>query len=383
MKLEDLIQSYCLKEELSTFDPYDVWKTKIGLFVKNLFNESRLIGAAPALALTLIDLYVNNGFRVGYDKQEYPIVRSLAALTLLNLYEKEQNPIHLEYADKHLTWLVDHACKGYSGACWGLGFKWPAAPGVIYDENTPHSTHTPYALEAFHRFYCVTNDPKYNPQIKSAFRFYEKDLIIMNETEDSMAISYGPFEDRIVVNAAAYSLFIYSLFLYHLPEEREHITKKIGKLYRFITDNQRADGSWLYSPDDTKPFIDCFHSCFVIKNLIKANKNFGLANVDRAIESGYAYVLNNFFNEEKKLYKRFTVKNKLSLINYDLYDNAEVLNLAKMMGDATTVNFLQPHLIHTFVRSGAVYSSIDITHRLINKNHLRWATMPFLYALSK
>ncbi|RZK25942.1 MAG: hypothetical protein EOO43_04195, partial [Flavobacterium sp.] len=113
----------CISENLSSYDPYDVWKTKIGFYVKNLFNNNMVLGALPALILTLFDQLINNKLRVGYKKQEYPIVRSLAAQILIKNYIKTQNTPILSSVESHLDWLEKNSSKGFSGVCWGLGFK--------------------------------------------------------------------------------------------------------------------------------------------------------------------------------------------------------------------------------------------------------------------
>lgn len=38
MQNKELIEKYCLQDNLETYDPYDIWKTKLGFFVKNGFN---------------------------------------------------------------------------------------------------------------------------------------------------------------------------------------------------------------------------------------------------------------------------------------------------------------------------------------------------------
>src|SRR5664280_1564800 len=188
---EQIIKQFCLSNNLATYDPYDIWKTGIGIKVKSLFNTFRLLGASPALALTLYDQLLNNRFRFGYKKQEYPIVRALAGQVLLNEYQRSNDKELLSAINIHLEWLKENMSKGYSGACWGLGFKWSALKNVIYDANTPHTTHTPYALEAFHRYTKLTGDPKYIGLMKSCFSYYEKDVYVMFEDADMMAVSYG------------------------------------------------------------------------------------------------------------------------------------------------------------------------------------------------
>jgi hypothetical protein len=379
-----LIENYCLKMDLSTDDPYDIWKTVLGVKVKDWFNRNRLLAGGPALIMTLYDQFINNEVRIGYLKQEYPIVRALAAQSLLNIYSISKNEQYLKYSIIHLDWLVENGSKGYSGYCWGLGFKWAVYKGVIYEANTPHSTHTPYALEAFDLYTRITKDLRYENVIKSCFEFYEKDLQILCENEDSMAISYGPFKDRPVNNAVSYTLFAYSIFLNYFPEKEDYIKNKMIKFFRFLVNNQLENGAWYYAPMESRSFIDCFHSCIIIKNLHKARTRVNnLEKSDTIIKKGYQYILSAFYNEKMRLFKRFTKSNKFSMVNYDLYDNAEVLALSKLMGDVITSESLEKRIAEVFVKNkNEIYSSINIIGGLINKNTLRWAVMPYLFSLS-
>ncbi|MGD8556731.1 MAG: hypothetical protein PVJ14_05220, partial [Chromatiales bacterium] len=99
---EELIQSYTWTTSLETDDPYDVWKTALGFKVKHLYNNNQLLGLLPAAGLTVFDTYVNNSARMFYQKQEYPIVRALAAQTLLNLYQNQPSETTLGWVKCHL-----------------------------------------------------------------------------------------------------------------------------------------------------------------------------------------------------------------------------------------------------------------------------------------
>jgi hypothetical protein len=155
---------------LSTYDPYDIWKTAFGFQVKQFYNSHPLAGLPSAAALTLFDTFVNNRLRIGYQRQEYPIVRATAALCLLNRYVRRGERKLLEYAGRHLDWLVANSCRGYSGCCWGLNFTFGTGPRLVYDAATPLSTITPYALEALVRYAAVTGKeriPLARPRAKS------------------------------------------------------------------------------------------------------------------------------------------------------------------------------------------------------------------------
>jgi hypothetical protein len=206
----------------------------------------------------------------------------------------------------------------------------------------------------------------------------------MKETEDMLILSYGVEKDRIVTNANSYSMYMYALLIDFLPEQEEYIKGKIKKLYNFIISVQQDNGSWLYSPYDDDTFIDCFHSAIVVKNIIKTGRLTFLEDVDTVSTRGYTYIIKSFMNEEYNLCKRFSISNKISLTKFDLYDNAEVLNLAIMQDDKETVqklsNAIQKHFIN---EKNEVASMIDLLGKRKNFNHLRWAVVPYLNTLSK
>lgn len=378
------ILKYCKGDDLAGFDPYDIWKTRGGYFVKQGFNRIRLLFAAPALALTLFDVFINNSARLFYKKQEYPIVRALAALTLMNLHQKTGLPEYLQAAETHLNWLHRNTSPNYKGSGWGLGFKWNISGDIVFSAETPLSTHTPYVLEALHTYYQITQDQDYLKRMNRVFDFYEHDIRLVYEQDNEAAVSYGPIGDIVVTNATSYTLFAYSIFHRHFPHKAVEITDKIQRFYNFIRTMQRNDGSWLYAPFEKNTFIDCFHSAFILKNLIKVKKNidFELDSIDEIIQSGYDSVIEGFLVKEKSLFKRFSLSNKPSLVKFDLYDNAEMLNLAFLMGDTALVQKLNAAIKSNFYKNDNIYSMIDILGYKKNKNTLRWAVLPYLFSLS-
>ena len=381
-EINKFIERYCCKDDLSTYDPYDIWKTWYGLPVKKLYNRHSVVGLLPAVALTLFDTYFNNNLRKSYVKQEYAIVRALASLALLNLYKSQGSVFYLNYIEKHLQWLADNPCIGH-GYSWGLGFTHAVSEDVIYDSNTPFTTITVYALEAFIEYIHITGRRDYLHIVNGVYDFFENNIKIMDETDDCLATSYGPLRDRVVINALSYTMFSYALLLQYIPDENKHnATVKIQKLYNYIRNNQNENGAWLYSPHGNS-FIDCFHSCIVLKNLIKTNRLLSLSDCSAIVEKGYDYLKNNFFDNKARLFRRFTLSNKPSLIKYDLYDNAEMFNLACLYDDHAVISSLSASIKTNFCKGKDIYSQIVEPGLLRNKNMLRWAVMPYIHALSQ
>ena len=380
--MKGLIEYFCARDDLSTPDPYDVWNTGLGFRVKRFYHRHPLAGLGSAGAGALLDL-INDKRRWFYTPREYPIVRAMAALSLLNLYRHHHEERILECAESHLQWLLVNRCRGYFGYGWGLGFRHAVTADLVYDDNTPFSTMTPYPLEAFLAFTDVTGDERFRTAIEGILQFFDHDIQVMEEDAEGMATSYGPFRDRTVINAASYAMYSYALCLpYAPPERRPRVQERIRKLYLYIRRNQRADGSWLYSSDGP-PFIDCFHSCIVLKNLIKCSQTVTLDGSANVIRAGYDYLKKAFFDERRFLFRRFSLRNKPGLVRFDLYDNSEALNLSLLLGDIRLSDDLLSSILRNFVSDLDIYSKIDVFGVRRTKNTLRWAVMPFLYAVSQ
>jgi hypothetical protein len=371
-----LIEHFCFQDDLSTYDPYDIWKTSAGFRVKQWYNAHPRSGVAPAAVFTLFDTLVNNRSRAFYDRMDYAVVRATAALCLLNLFEVQPNERHITYARLHLDWLLLNSCKGYKGLGWGLGFPHAVSREIVYSSNTPFTTITPYALEALIKYSRVTGETRYDEAILRVKRFFNQDVVVMEDDGTAMVTSYGPQHDRKVINAVSYTMYAHSLL------EGSKGLKRIGKLYEYIRRHQNEDGSWLYSPDGSS-FIDCFHSCIVLKNLIKTSQLVPLDGVTSVVRSGYEYVRRTLFDAEHSLFRRFSVTNKYGIVRFDLYDNAEALNLALLMDDQEHAKELLASIDRHFRNGMDIYSQIDLFGFRRNKNTLRWAVMPFLYAASQ
>jgi hypothetical protein len=380
--LTALIEHFCAQDDLASYDPYDIWKTSVGFRVKKLYYRHPRLGLLPAAVLSLFDDLVNGELRLFYTRDEYPIVRALAALCLFNLYRRDRDTRYLEIAKRHLQWLLANSCEGYKGYCWGLGFENAVNRNLVYGSRSPFSTITPYALEAFVHYSQLTGDTEFHPAIERIFEFFDKDIQVMEEDDQAVATSYGPFRDRTVINAVSYTMYSYCLCLAYAPKsQRQRMEAKVRKLYTYIRRNQRMDGSWFYSPHGNS-FIDCFHSSIVLKNVIKSDRIVELDDTAAVVTAGYEYLKKAFFDDRYFLFKRFSVANKPGLVRFDLYDNAEVLNLAMLVGDVGLVERLLPSVIRHFCKGLDVYSQIDLIGARRNRNTLRWAVMPFLYAVS-
>ena len=366
--------------DLSTYDPYDIWKSKLGHGVKSLFNFNKYLGLIPAAKLTIFD-DLNDRTRWFYRKQEYPIVRAFSALIALRRFDTTQDKEWMGIAKRHIDWLIQNKAGFSRHYSWGINFKISINKDLVYPADIGFTTITPYALEALDIYYQKTQDDSLLTVIKGVLDYFENDVQVMYEDEAIMATSYGPSEDRIVTNAVSYTMYSYAI-LSKYTSNNDQIISKINKLYNFITKHQKTNGSWLYEPLSNSSFVDCFHSCFVLKNIIKTNKIIELEGASDVVLKGTAYLKDNFYDSESGLYKRFSITNKPLFIKWDLYDNAEMLNLLELTNDIESARNLNTRIQEHFVRGSKIYSQINYFNKKRKKDTLRWAVMPYIYALS-
>jgi len=376
---------HLLGPDLCTHDPYDLWKTKLGLWLRRLYYQNGIITAPLVAPFFLLDLYAPRVVRAFIGPQEYPTVRAMAVMAALNLHQIAPDSKYVRLAEISADWLLEHQSPGYHGACWGLNFPW-MTKGGYYPPTTPFITHTPYCVEALFRCFDITKKEKYHEAALSTLKFLEMDLSIIFEENDKIAMGYGPGnENRIVVNANSYAMMLYALLATKMPELCDTLLQKARRLYNLVVASQNQDGSWLYYRDaNAGNFIDCFHSCFVMKNLIKYGK---LAGVDviPAVDKGLGYVLENFVDRKYHLARRFTVSANPSFVKFDLYDQAELINVLLLRGrqqDAETL--LQAVLQHFYLPEKRTFGyQIDVFGLLNKMSYLRWAVMPMTLVLSE
>jgi hypothetical protein len=84
---------------------------------------------------------------------------------------------------------------------------------------------------------------------------------------------------------------------------------------------QNADGSWPYSTDEERLFVDHFHTCFVLKALAKIEAITKNPACTKAIERGVDYYVKNLF-DEAGLPKPFSRRPRMTVYRRELYDYA-------------------------------------------------------------
>src|SRR6185295_1354295 len=134
-----------------------------------------------------------------------------------------------------------------------------------------------------------------------------------------------------VVNASAYRAFV--LFDAARRFDDDACRTKAGKNLRFILDAQRPDGSWLYALDSpAEAFIDHFHTCFVLKNLYKLNRDLHSGEVAAAVRRGYEWYRRSLFDSDDNP-RSFTIAPRVQIVRIEMYNVAEAISLGTLIRD--------------------------------------------------
>jgi len=372
--------SFLLK--ISSFDPYDIWASPLGVSIRRGYYAGRKPGKIKAVALGLLDwlLPTLGRYLVSAEPKIYPI--SLAHEVIR--FQSEH-----QISDSEARGMLDCAQSvGIEGNnnltySWGLGFPWMSKNG-LYGSDVPFVTHTPYMMEAL---LVLGEIPAVHDEAMEMFHgtwLFLESLKVMFEDGNTLALSYAPIDEpRMVVNANAYAAFAYALHAVHGIEENREVAKlKVAQLLEWVMDQQNDDGSWLYYADqEPGNFIDCFHSCFVVKNLLKVGELLPDLSgcIQPVVDRGWEYIRNNLYDKDGGFCRRFAIRAQRDPFRLDLYDQAEYLGLLVDFGLLDEATVFAARVEKKFRKGDYWYCRIDIFGRRWGKDFLRWGIVPFWY----
>jgi hypothetical protein len=225
--------------------------------------------------------------------------------------------------------LKETRSPGYDNYCWGYPFNWETRNGTIR-EGTPLITTVPYVYEAFHLVHQIDGDNKWLDVMRSIAEHALLDYHDVDTSANASSCAYkpDPGDPCGVINASAYRAFLLTRAGVDFSDGRYHRTAE--RNLNFVIESQNADGSWYYSTDGERDFVDHFHTCFVLKALAKIEGLTGNPLCTNAIERGVDYYVRNLFDEEG-LPKPFSRRPRLTVYRRELYDYAECINLATLL----------------------------------------------------
>jgi len=312
-----------------SYDHQSFYASKLGRSAKALYYRRPLPGTLAVAPIVFLEAFLPSARTFFWKAQRFPIADAHYAMGFAFLAQIHGSDNEYQRAIHFLQVLQETRCRGYEDCGWGYPFNWETKTGTIR-EGTPLITTVPYVYEAFSQIYAIDHDLRWLQIMRSiaehAFRRY-RDLQM---PPDAASCAYTPAPDDPggVINASAYRAFLLTKAGIELSEPRYLEVAK--RNLNFVLASQNTDGSWFYSIDGKRDFVDHFHTCFVLKALAKIEELTGCPRCRSAIDRGIQYYLPSLF-DANGLPVPFSKAPRLTVYRRELYDYAECINLGVLL----------------------------------------------------
>lgn len=312
----------------TSYDHQSFFAGDFGRWAKALYYRKPLLGTLAVSPMIFCEAFVPSARRLFWKPQRFPIADAHYAMGFAYLSQVSREDRHYRRALHFLEILEQTRCPGYENYCWGYPFDWQTRRGVMR-AATPLITTVPYAYEAFRSAYQIDGNKRWREIMHSIAEHALLDYHDYKISEKAYSCSYNPDpnEPAGVINASAYRAFLLTQAAQDFGDEK--YLKVAQRNLNFVIESQNPDGSWYYSIDGERNFVDHFHTCFVLKALTKIESLTADRHCTEAIERGVAYYLANLF--ENDLPKPFSRRPRMTVYRNELYDYAECINVAVLL----------------------------------------------------
>jgi hypothetical protein len=313
----------------TSYDFQTFYASPIGQKAKGLYYRNRALGTTAVAPIIFCEAFLPSIRKCFWHRQRFPIADAHYAMGFATLGQATGDAHAYRRAVHFLQVLLDSTCEGYSGHAWGYPFDWVTVNGTI-GRGTALITTEPYVYEAFSQLYSIDHDERWLDVIRSTATHVLKDYPQITTSTDAASTAYTPAPDDqgLVVNASAYRAFVLTKAAADLGAEQ--YLDEAKRNLRFVLASQNRDGSWFYAMDGRRDFVDHFHTCFVLKALVKIERLTGDAACTEAIERGVNYYVSRLFDDQE-LPRPFAKAPRLTVYRRELYDYAECINLGNLL----------------------------------------------------
>ncbi len=313
----------------TSYDFQSFYASDLGRYAKALYYRKPMLGTLAVAPMVFSEAFVPSARSIFWKRQRFPIADAHFAMGFALLSKLTDEKSYYGKAVHFLDVLKETRCAGYSNYCWGYPFNWETVRGTIR-EGTPLITTVPYVYEAFKEVWTIDQSEQWREIMRSTAEhaFLDYQDFPTSATASTCSYTPDPKQSVGVVNANAYRAFLLTSAAYDFSEEK--YWKVAERNLNFVIESQNDDGSWYYARDGKRTFIDHFHTCFVLKALIKIEGLTGHSGCSEAIKRGIEYYVNNLF-DESGIPKPFSSRPRLTVYRQELYDYAECINVATLL----------------------------------------------------
>jgi len=313
----------------TSYDHQSYFASDLARAAKALYYKKPLLGTLAVSPMIFSEAFVPSARRFFWKPERFPIADAHYAMGFAFLSQALGDKRYYDRAVHFLEVLKETRSPGFDDYCWGYPFNWETKRGTMW-KQTPLITTVPYVYEAFREVYQIDGDNKWREIMLSIARHAVKDYPDYETSPNASTCAYKPGSENSsgVVNASAYRSFLLTSASVDFSDDS--FRKIADRNLNFVLQCQNADGSWPYSTDEDRTFVDHFHTCFVLKALAKIEAITKNPDCTKAIERGVDYYVKNLF-DEKGLPKPFSRKPRMTVYRRELYDYAECINVGVLL----------------------------------------------------
>jgi hypothetical protein len=304
-------------------DHQDFYAGKLGRAAKSFYYRQPTLGKLAVLPMVVCEAFFPWTRRFYYPRERLPISDAHFAMGFAALHRITGQRRYLERAIHFLEVLESTRCPGFERHGWGYPFDWRTR-GALIPRGTPLITTTPYCYEAFTDVFRLDPQERWRTVMRSIADHVLIDYRDVVTGPHSSTCTYFPEFGEKVVNANAYRAFTLLSAWQEFGDDRYKAVA--DRNLQFVLESQQPDGSWPYAMDGVRPFVDHFHTCFVLKALAKIEKLTGHPGCREAVRRGVKFYVEHLF-DEAGLPRPFARAPRLTIYKRELYDCAECINL--------------------------------------------------------
>jgi hypothetical protein len=313
----------------TSWDFQTFYASPFGRKAKQLYYRNKMLGTAAVAPIIFCEAFVPSARRFFFIRQRFPIADAHYAMAFASRFQVTGDDADLRRAVHFLEVLLETRCESPTGYAWGYPFAWEGIGGTV-PIGTPLITTLPYVYEAFSQVYALDGQEKWRQVMRAIAEHAFHDYRDWETSPKAATAAYtpNPNDKGMVVNASAYRAFLLTKAAIELGDEKYLVPAR--RNMHFVMEAQNPDGSWPYSVEGKRPFIDHFHTCFVLKALAKIDRLDPASGCRGTIERGVSYYASQLF-DEAGIPKPFAKAPRLIVYRRELYDYAESINLMTLL----------------------------------------------------
>ena len=231
-------------------------------------------------------------------KSKNPKGIALFARAYLFLYQKTSDPAYLKKGESLIHWLLENPSPGYNHLCWGYNFIWQNTI-FLQDAFEPNAVVTVFVGEALIHAYKITENEKYLHAACSVADFILKELPVLYDANDELAIAYVLRKvDAIVLNNQILTGAFLVKVWKHTKEE--YLLETATKLMNYAVNRATAYYAWFYTyPKKKSPIThDNYHTGGILDGLIEYFEETGNDRYMKVYWKGLEYYQKNLFEPD-------------------------------------------------------------------------------------